>query len=360
MRALIVSHLYVDPQRRGKLRALAGLGVDLLVAVPHGSAGLDAGVRFAPIGARGEVDRPDSLRWDPRALRRAVSDFHPDLLQIEEAPDTQAAAVAVAVARHLRVPYALFSWESLPQHRRFLAARRYRSILRHAAGVAGGNRLALELLTAGAPHAVAAVLRQTGVQPALTVPETPRPGLRIGFVGRLVPERGGETLLRACAQLLGPWTLAMAGTGPEQEALEALAQRLGLASRIRWLGGVPRDKLGALWGEIDCLAMPSQTTETWVERSSDVLLEAMARGIAPVVTAAGALPDLVGAAGVVVADGDALALALQELLANPERCRVLGRLARQRILEEYVDSAVAERTLAYWKQVVATARRLTA
>ena len=76
------------------------------------------------------------------------------------------------------------------------------------------------------------------------------------------------------------------------------------------------------------------------------------RGIAPVVTTAGALPELVGDTGIVVPDTDALALALQELIAEPERGRELGQRARRRILEEFSDSPVAERTLLFWREVV--------
>jgi glycosyltransferase involved in cell wall biosynthesis len=259
-----------------------------------------------------------------------------------------------AAARRMRIPYVLFSWESLSPRQGFLQQRRYRSVVRHAAGVVGGNQLALALLREHAPGAVTAVLPQTGMSAIAPVPrDTGRRGLGIGFVGRLVPERGGETLLRACGQLLGPWTVTVVGTGPEQEALEALAQRLGLASRIRWRGGIPRNELDAVWNDLDCLVVPSRDTPTWVERSSPVLLEAMVRGVVPVVTRAGALPEIVGDAGIVVDDIESLALALQELLAEPERLRILGQRARQRVLEEYVDSAVAQRTLAFWGQILA-------
>jgi glycosyltransferase involved in cell wall biosynthesis len=90
-----------------------------------------------------------------------------------------------------------------------------------------------------------------------------------------------------------------------------------------------------------------------VERANPVLLEAMARGIAPVVTRAGALPELVGDAGIVVDDQERLVETLQELLADPARVRALGERARQRILQEFVDAAVAQRTVAFWEAVLA-------
>ena len=325
-----------------------------MVALPGGSQGLDAGIRLIPVPVKGNPAEPENLDWDARALRRILSDFRPDLVHIEEPPGTQAAASLASAARRLRIPYVAFSAESLRGHRGLFEARRYRRTLAHAAGVIGGSRLATDLLAAAAPAALRTMLPQFGVTPA---PPVPRPelrrGIRLGFMGRLVPERGGELLLRTVAALMGAWTLTVVGTGPEQEALEALAQRLGLASRIRWLGGVPRSELGPVWEEIDCLVVPSHDTPTWVDRSNPLLLEAMSRGIAPVVTRAGALPEMVGAAGVVVDDQEGLVSSLQELLADPARVRALGERARQRILEEFVDSAVAERTRAFWELVLA-------
>ena len=354
MRALIISHFYSDPEHRGKLRALAGQGVDVMAALPGGSAGLDNGVRLTPVPVSGDPEVPGMLKWNGGALKRVISDFHPDLIQVEEAATSPVAVAVAAAARRMRIPYVMFSWDSLARRRGFLEQRRYRSVVRHAAGLVGGNRLALALLREHAPSAASAVLPQTGMSPSGPLSrDAVRRGLGIGFVGRLVPERGAETLLRACGQLLGPWTLTVVGTGPEQEVLEALAQKLGLASRIRWQGGIPRAELEALWNDLDCLVVPSRDTGNWVERSSPVLLEAMVRGVVPVVTRAGALPEIVGDAGIVVDDVESLALALQELMAEPERLRILGQRARQRVLEEYVDSAVAQRTLAFWGQVLA-------
>ncbi|HEX7025444.1 MAG TPA: glycosyltransferase family 4 protein [Gemmatimonadales bacterium] len=359
MRALILSHVYADPLSRGKLRALAGDGVELMLALPGGSTALDGSIRLTPVPVKGDSSRPGRLHWSARDLRRIFSDFRPDLVHLEEPPGTQGAAAAAAAARRLRIPDVVFSDDSLHRRRGLFEARRYARTVGHASGVIGGNRLAADLLARSAPKgAPGAVIPQFGVTPAAPIPRPEiRPGLRLGFVGRLVPERGGESLLRAVAQLMGPWTLTVVGTGPEQEALEALAQRLGLASRIRWLGGVPRSALDPVWADLDCLVVASRDTGTWVERANPVLLEAMSRGIAPVVTRAGALPELVGDAGVVVDDPETLADTLQELLADPARVRAVGERARQRILVEFVDAAVAERTRRFWEAVVAGSPR---
>jgi glycosyltransferase involved in cell wall biosynthesis len=354
VRALVLSSHYAEPQHREKLRALAGLGVEVAAAIPNGTVGLDGGVRLLPIEASGDPADPGSLRWRARVIKKTLAEFRPALVQIEEEPGTQVAEAAAAACRKLRIPYVVFAWESLPRRRGLLESRRWRATVSGAAGLLGGNRLAAGLLQAGSEGALAAVIPQNGLAPVdAPVREGPRAGVSIGFVGRLVPERGAEMLIRSCGQLFGSWTLTIVGTGPEQESLEEIAQRLGLASRIRWMGGLPRAELEPLWAALDVLVVPSQDTPTWTDRHSPVLLDAMMRGVAPIVTPVGALPETVGDAGVVVEDVDALHLALQEMVAEPARCRALGTRARQRMLDLYVDASIARRTLDLWLDLLA-------
>jgi len=62
--------------------------------------------------------------------------------------------------------------------------------------------------------------------------------------------------------------------------------------------------------------------------------------------------------GKVVGDEESLGVALQTLLAYPDERLRLGAAARQRVLERYVDSALAEQTIALWRQVLARPRRV--
>ena len=106
MRAVIVSRVYADPASRGKLKALAGLGVSVAAAVPERwapagvrgerqtSFGEDGGVRTVPVGVRGPTDGGADPAWNSGALRRLLTEFRPDLLQIEEEPWSRAAATA--------------------------------------------------------------------------------------------------------------------------------------------------------------------------------------------------------------------------------------------------------------------------
>jgi glycosyltransferase involved in cell wall biosynthesis len=168
-----------------------------------------------------------------------------------------------------------------------------------------------------------------------------------------VPERGLDLLFRACVSLTGKWTLTVIGTGPSQEELEGLAERLGISARVSWLGPLPRDAIDQIWPRLDCVVFPARTTHRWVATAARGALHAMANGVTVVATDSGALPEIVGDTGKIVPEEDvpALARALQELYANREECERLGAAGRQRLMEEFSDDAVAQKTFAFWRSL---------
>lgn len=355
MRALVLSHHALDPANRQKLRELAGHGWEVTLATPGGAADMDGPVRLAPVSVTGAGEGPSAIRYNARSFRRLLSDLRPALVHVEEEPGSPAAFTAVHEALKLEIPSVVFSWESLPRKRGFFEDRRYRRTLTEASGVIGGNRLAERLLVESAPGVPSLALPQQGVVAPAILERPSREPLAMAIVGRLVPERGVDRLLRVCGQLMGPWSLAVAGTGPEQESLEDLAQRLGLASRIRWLGPIGKNEVTDLWQDVDVLVAPSRSTPTWVERYSPVVIEAMGHGVAPVVSAEGALPELVGDAGVVVTNDEELLIGLQELVMDRPRRTALGLAGRKRVLDRFVDSAIARATSDFWREVLARA-----
>jgi glycosyltransferase involved in cell wall biosynthesis len=296
---------------------------------------------------------PGRLHWNAKVLRRLLTDFRPDLLHIEEEPWTQPASTSLRLARRLGIRTVLSTAESLPGgyglRQRF---RRDRS-LRQVHGIIGANRLALAIATKRRPSTPHLTLPLIGVTPPTPSPRLSHPGFAIGFVGRLVPERGLDLLFRACVALTGKWSLTIIGTGPSQEELEALAERLGISARISWLGPLPRDAVDQIWPRLDCVVFPARTTPRWVASAARGALNAMANGVTVVATDSGALPEIVGDTGRIVPEEDvpALAAALQELYADRTECERLGAAGRRRLLEEFSDDAVARKTLAFWRSL---------
>jgi glycosyltransferase involved in cell wall biosynthesis len=365
VRAVIVSRVYADPATRSKLKALAAHGAALAVAVPDRwtplglqleqktSYGDDAGVRIVPIPVGSGAPGGDPA-WSGGALRRLFADFRPSVVQIEEEPWTRAAAAAARAARRLRLPYVLLVKESLPTRHGLGPGFRRGRVLKSASGVVGVNDSAVRLAVRRHPGLPNALVPQLGVPLPHSAERALHPELSIGFLGRLIPEKGLDLLFRACVKVIGRWSITVVGTGPAQEELEELAERLGIAGRVTWLGALPRQRVDEVWQRLDCVVMPSRTAPRWVEVVPRAAYEAMAHGIPVVASDSGALPAAVGGGGVIVPEEDVTALGatLQRLHDEPaERVR-LGTLGRQRIMAEFTDVAVADRTLRFWRTVL--------
>jgi glycosyltransferase involved in cell wall biosynthesis len=143
-------------------------------------------------------------------------------------------------------------------------------------------------------------------------------GLVIGFAGRLIEGKGVDVLLHGLARIPDDsLRVEIAGEGPERNALQVLAHRLGVAQRVRFRGLVT--DTAAFWRACDVAVVPSHPPH--VESFGIVAIEAMASGLPVVATANGALPELVahGRTGTIVPEHDpeALATALDAYAAHP-------------------------------------------
>ena len=148
-------------------------------------------------------------------------------------------------------------------------------------------------------------------------------GRRFLYAGRLVPEKGLGTLLRA-TKLVPEAELVVAGEGPLRAQLEALAPQ-----NVRFLGSVSRARLAELYSDLVAVVVPSE----WYENCSLTVLEAFAAGRCVVAADVGGLPEQVrhGHTGLLFPPGDAKALAecLRRLVARPEAAAGMGHEARQ-------------------------------
>ena len=172
------------------------------------------------------------------------------------------------------------------------------------------------------------------------LPGAPKAGARgdqsraSGFisVARLVPQKGLDVLIAALPRLSGSaaeWQVFLVGDGPEREALQQQADDLGVSSRLCCLGF--RSNPDQFLAEAAVFVLPSR-----FEGMPNALLEAMAAGLAVIVTDASPGPLEVvepGVSGLVVPSDDpaALAEAMQALASDPERCRRMGAAAKARI-----------------------------
>jgi glycosyltransferase involved in cell wall biosynthesis len=162
----------------------------------------------------------------------------------------------------------------------------------------------------------------------------------IGIVASLLPIKDHATLLRATAMLRARWPdlrVVVVGSGPMQPALETLAATLGIADAVRFAGLRPQTPSFHHLFEISVLCSTS-------EGFPNTLVEAMAAAKPIVATDVGGVADAVqpheNGLLVPAQDPDALAGAIDALLADPQRARLMGARGLARAREEFSGRVV--------------------
>lgn len=164
-------------------------------------------------------------------------------------------------------------------------------------------------------------------------------------MGRLHESKAHDIALQALVQLPDAW-LWIAGAGPEEARLKAMATALGVERRTRFLGW--RTDASALYRSADVCVFPSR-----YEPLGNVVIQAWAHGL-PVVAAASQGPRALidtGKDGLLVPidDADALADGVRTVLADAALREALARRGRERVALEFSEAAV----VGQWKQLFA-------
>jgi glycosyltransferase involved in cell wall biosynthesis len=340
--------------------------------------------------------------------------LRPDIAHIDEEPYNVATGQAMRLAKASGTKALFFTWQNI--HRRypppFSLVESYN--LRNTDYAVAGNAEAVKVLEAKGYRGLVKVIPQFGVDPEIyrvsgskavgPQAETLRPsrwsrgtcpalgpwaqgpggrqvqGPRaigsgqahnlqpfvIGYVGRLVEEKGVHVLLRAVAALDDAsaerhsaygrtgWKLRILGSGPERSRLEGLAEELGIARLVRFEDPIPSAQMPDHYRQLDALALPSLTRPNWKEQFGRVLIEAMACGVPVVGSDSGEIPNVIGTAGLVFAEGDVPALrdSLSLLMADPALRDALARKGREGVLAHYTQVQVAAQTYQVYQELL--------
>lgn len=362
-RALVLTNQLTADQSAVWEAADGSSGWEVHLAGPPPRSHIDA---FTPTATRPQLRHVHELRVRDLSggryfftdtlpgLGALVRDVRPDVVHVNAEPWGLVVAQAL---RHAEVVVVhgcetSYAWGGLP--RRALRAALVRANLRRLAGFASWNEVGVRLaLHYGLPVDV-----PTAVLPAITAgPSTepaappPPPGpLVVGFVARLLPEKGLDVLLEACALLHADGVdleLVVVGEGATGWLLDQ-----ALPFRVDRRGLLPNDAVRRAMRQWSVLAVPSLSSDHWEEQFGRVVVEAFAEGLPVVTSSSGALPEVVADAGVVVPERDARALA--DALArfcDPVVRHDLGTAGRARWEANYAPSVVAHGLGELWDRV---------
>jgi glycosyltransferase involved in cell wall biosynthesis len=176
---------------------------------------------------------------------------------------------------------------------------------------------------------------------------------RILFVGRIVPDKGVDWLLKALAQLPSTIHLDIAGEGWDQPRLEQLAEQLGVSDRVTWHGWCDGEKLERLYQQCFALVFPS----LWPEPAGIVTLEAYARYRPVIASQTGGIPEHIrpDETGLLVPTNDVnhLAAAINYLAQDFDRAREIGEAGHADYLNRFTLDHHVKTLQEIYAQVIA-------
>jgi len=295
------------------------------------------------------------------AIGRLVATVRPNIFHIDEESFNLATVLAMRAGVRHGARCCFYNWANID--------RRYpppfswfeRYSFRHAAHAIAGAHEAAQILRCHGYTGPITVLPQFGVDPEIFAPATDRvgdketsrqgdsegsnllvsPSFVVGYLGRLVPQKGLLDLVATLPLLPAHIRLRLIGDGVQKPQLLAQAAALGVRARVElleWTSDVPGELR-----RLDALALPSRTTKNWKEQFGRVLIEAMSCGVPVIGSSSGEIPNVIGDAGMIFPEGDvpALAAAIRRLAGDPALRAELGRGGRARVLERYTQAALA-------------------
>lgn len=293
-------------------------------------------------------------------LARIVREVQPHIVHIDEEPYNFATFHALRLARRAGAKTLFFSWQNLFRSYPFPFAQVEKWVLRRADYGVVGNEEAIEVWRQKGYDGPLTVIPQFGVDPDVFSPadgSAERDVFVVGYAGRLVPEKGVDLLIRAVAELPGRWVLRLLGDGPQRAALQELAGVYNISGSVSFESGIPSTDMPDFYRGLDAFVLPSRTRPNWKEQFGRVLIEAMACAVPVVGSESGAIPEVIGPAGLLFEenDQDELEAHLLALRDDPTLYEAISAAGRQRVLRHFTHEQVADRTVEVYLEMMAGA-----
>jgi glycosyltransferase involved in cell wall biosynthesis len=293
-------------------------------------------------------------------LGRLVKQHRPDLLHADDESFNLSTFEGVRLAGRYGAAAVFYNYANIYRNYPppFSLFEKYN--FKHAAAALACNQEAFDILRRRGFDKPLDICPQFGVDLTVTYRTDPPPGFAqpdcftIGYFGRLVAEKGLDTLVEACVKLKGDWRLVFIGKGAAQPDLTAQVERLNLGGRVTFLPMVPSTQVAAYMSGLDVFVLPSRTTGNWKEQFGRVLIEAMACQVPVIGSSSGEIPHVIGKAGRVFPEGDAAVLAgqLQELADHKPLRKELAAKGLERVTNHYTQLQIARQHLKLYRKAL--------
>lgn len=295
------------------------------------------------------------LHYYPRFAEH-VRAFRPDIVHIDEEPYNLATWLALRPAKRSGAKTLFFSWQNIVRRYPWPFRHLERHVLQSVDHAIVGTQSAAEVWRQKGYDGPMTVIPQFGVDTELFAPLPHQNDIvQIGYAGRLWSGKGVDLLIEALGTLKHlQWHLQIIGSGPEQNAIEQRIGQMGLHDRVTITSWVPSTDMPSHMQKLDILVIPSRTRSSWKEQYGRVIVEAMACEVAVIGSDSGAIPDVIGDAGLVFPEDDHVALAdrLQRLIEDSQLRHKLSIKGRQRVLANFTQQQIAAHTTAVYHDIM--------
>lgn len=366
MRVVIVSKTFVAETAQRQLEWIARQpDIELtLVTPPFWRSDDGRRLPFIPRFVEGYQVRKVPVAFNGRyhfyfypELGAVVRQQRPDVLHIDEEPYNPAGAQAQRIADAVGARTVFVAWQNL--YRTYPAPYAWieRYNYRHTAAIIAGNADAADALRRKGYTGPIATFSVHGIDPDIYRP-LPRisttDAFIIGYLGRLVLYKGVGLLIETLQGLPDHCRLRLVGSGPDERVLRRIASERGVAERVEFVPAIATADVPQALADMDVLAAPSLTQPNWKEQFGRVLVEAMACGVPVIGSDSGEIPHVIGAAGMIVPEGDieALQVGLLRLAQDAAMRERFSRAGRARVLERFTQEQVARRTVAVYHEAL--------
>lgn len=292
------------------------------------------------------LKKGSSLSYYPHLLRNLIK-FRPNIIHISDEPSILSTCQIIFWSKLFlrKTKLISFTWENIFRKRKWPIPLLRKYCFRNLDLIIAGNKEAIKVLREYGYKGKIIHLAQRGINTERFKKKDNKDNKKIviGYVGRMIKEKGILTLLEASKDLDKKFQLLIMGDG-DIEVKEN--------ERIERIKKVNYYDLPKYYNQMDIFILPSITSKDWKEQFGYVIIEAMSCEVPVIVSNSGAKEEVVGDAGLTFKEGDHKDLSKKiKQLENKKEREKWGKKGRKRAKEVYSLKVIGKKTKEIWRNL---------
>lgn len=374
MKIAIISKTYISPEYKKTLIEIVNLNNEILLIEPKswGDCLQEEEIKINGIDVvKLDVALPGKHHFFfyKEDFKKYIKDFDPDIIKIHEEPWSYVTFQILLKLKDTRVPKIGFTWQNIYKNYPYPFKYFENFTYKNVRAIQCGNTEAARVLRKKGFNGLIDVIPEIGVDEdvfkndgisELKEKLKLKDKIVIGYVGRLVYEKGVYDLLKVFSELRYKNVhLTFIGGGDEKDMILKLVNSCALRDKFTLIEWVKTSEMPNYMNILDILILPSfeirgKFWRGWKEQFGRVLIEAMSCGVAVLGSSSGAIPEVLGDGGLIFREKDLndMKEKLKNLIEDRELRKNLGRLGRNRVLENFTHKKIAKKTLEFYKRCI--------